>query len=55
MRTLPFEKLPALPAGKDPGDPNCAGKNYLGCFNSYWEYTKTEDFKKQMRDIVNQG
>jgi hypothetical protein len=31
----------------------CAGKDYLNCWNSYWAWTKTEDFRKQMRDIVN--
>jgi hypothetical protein len=31
----------------------CAGKNYLDCWNKYWAWTKTEDFKSQMRDIVN--
>lgn len=31
----------------------CAGKNYLECWNKYWAWTKTEDFKAQMRDIVN--
>jgi hypothetical protein len=49
-------KLPPLPAGKDPG--GCAGPNYYtangdtGCWNQYWAFTKTDDFKKQMRAIV---
>jgi hypothetical protein len=30
----------------------CAGKNYLDCWNKYWEWTKTPDFKKQMREMV---
>jgi hypothetical protein len=32
----------------------CAGKNYLDCWNKYWEWTKTDDFIKQMTEIVNQ-
>lgn len=31
----------------------CAGKDYLNCWNNYWTWTKTEDFRKKMRDIVN--
>ena len=31
----------------------CAGKGYLDCWNKYWTWTKTEDFRKKMRDIVN--
>jgi len=30
----------------------CNGKDYLTCFNKYWEWTKTEDFKQKMRQIV---
>jgi hypothetical protein len=30
----------------------CAGKNYLDCWNKYWEWTKTDDFKKKMREIA---
>jgi hypothetical protein len=43
-------KLPAPPSGSDPG--NCAGPNYLQCWNRYWNWTKTEEFKAQMRRIV---
>ena len=44
-------KLPPPPApGLDPD--GCAGKDYLDCWNKYWQWTKTEDFKKQMRTIV---
>lgn len=32
----------------------CAGKNYLDCWNEYWAWTKTDDFKKQMTDLVMQ-
>jgi hypothetical protein len=31
----------------------CSGPNYMKCWNDYWAYTKTEEFKSQMRDIVN--
>jgi hypothetical protein len=43
-------KLPATVAGLDPG--GCAGPGYLDCWNKYWESTKTEQFKQQMREIV---
>jgi hypothetical protein len=43
-------KLPPLPAGKDPGA--CSGPNYMTCWDSYWAYTKTPEFKAQMRTIV---
>ena len=32
----------------------CAGKNYLDCWNKYWDWTKTDDFKKAMTEIVKQ-
>ena len=43
-------KLPDVPADRDPG--SCSGPNYLGCWNRYWEWTKTEEFKTKMREIV---
>ena len=30
----------------------CAGPNYLQCWNEYWEWTKTDEFKTKMRAIV---
>ena len=39
-----------LPPGSSPG--NCAGPDYLTCWNDYWAWTKTEDFKARMRKIV---
>ncbi len=30
----------------------CTGPNYLACFNRFWTYTKTEEFKAKMRAIV---
>ncbi|HEX8650343.1 MAG TPA: hypothetical protein VF708_05855 [Pyrinomonadaceae bacterium] len=43
-------KLPENAEGLDPG--GCAGKDYLNCWNKYWAWTKTEDFKSKMRAIV---
>ena len=43
-------KLPPSVAGLDPG--GCAGPGYLDCWNKYWAATKTEEFRKQMREIV---
>ena len=43
-------KLPPTIAGLDPD--GCAGKDYLGCWNKYWDTTQTPEFKQQMRDIV---
>jgi hypothetical protein len=30
----------------------CSGPNYLTCWKRYWAYTKTDEFKAAMRDIV---
>jgi hypothetical protein len=43
-------KLPTPAEGLDPS--GCAGKDYLTCWNKYWEWTKTADFNKKMLDIV---
>jgi hypothetical protein len=43
-------KLPTPAPGLDPG--GCSGKDYLTCWNKYWAWTKTEDFKSKMRSIV---
>jgi hypothetical protein len=32
----------------------CSGSKYLQCWNNYWDWTKTDDFKAQMRAIVLQ-
>ena len=45
-------KIPAPAPGLDPN--GCSGKDYLNCWNKYWEWTKTEDFKSKMRAIVSQ-
>jgi cytochrome c2 len=44
-------KQPAKVAGLDPD--GCAGPQYMGCWNKYWAWTKTEDYKAQMRAIVH--
>jgi hypothetical protein len=43
-------KLPKSAVGLDPH--GCAGPGYLDCWNAYWQWTKTEEFKKEMREIV---
>jgi hypothetical protein len=43
-------KAPRPAVGVDPG--GCSGKDYLKCWDRYWAWTKTDDYKKQMRDIV---
>ncbi len=45
-------KIPIPAPGLDPG--GCSGKNYLDCWNRYWAWTKTEDFKSKMRAMVLQ-
>ncbi len=44
-------KLPANAPGLDPG--GCSGKDYLTCWNKYWAWTKTDDFKTKMRAIAS--
>ena len=43
-------KLPENAQGMDPN--GCNGKDYLNCWNQYWAWTKTEDFKAKMRKIA---
>lgn len=43
-------KLPTPAEGLDPD--GCAGKDYLTCWNKYWAWTKTDDFKSKMAAIV---
>ena len=43
-------KVPPLPAGLDLE--NCNGKNYLECWDKYWAWSKTDDFKKSMTAVV---
>jgi len=32
--------------------PGCIGPNYMKCWNDYWAWTKTDEFKTQMKQIV---
>ncbi len=43
-------KAPAPPAGADLGA--CIGANYLECWNRYWAWTHTDDFRNKMRPMV---
>ena len=43
-------KLPTPRVGLEDG--GSAGSRYLEQFNKYWTWTKTDDFKAKMRDIV---
>jgi hypothetical protein len=43
-------KAPEPPPGANPGA--CIGPGYLQCWNAYWSWTKTNDFKQRMRRIV---
>jgi cytochrome c5 len=45
-------KIPPTPQGVDLG--GCNGKDYLDCWTKYWAWTKTDDFKSQMRKMVQQ-
>ncbi len=42
--------LPVLPAGLDLE--NCNGKDYPGCWDRYWAWTKTDAFKAPMRQLA---
>jgi hypothetical protein len=47
-------KHPPLPAGLD--FTKCDGQNgnpdYLSCFKTYWQWTRGDEFKAKMRDVV---
>ncbi len=43
-------KAPTPPA--EASVAQCAGPDYMACWNRYWAWTKTDDFKAQMRSIV---
>ena len=43
-------KQPESVPGLDPN--GCAGKDYMSCWNKYWGWTKTIEFKDKMRQIV---
>jgi len=43
-------KAPKPAEGVDPG--GCAGPTYLECWNRYWSWTKTDEYKQKMRALV---
>jgi hypothetical protein len=43
-------KAPEPTPGLDPD--GCNGKDYLDCWNNYWAWTETDEFKGKMRAIV---
>ena len=43
-------KAPTPAVGVDPG--GCSGPKYLQCWDKYWAWTKTDDYKAKMREIV---
>lgn len=43
-------KLPTPAVGLDPH--GCAGSGYLECWTKYWQWTKTDEFKREMGKIV---
>ena len=46
-------KLPEpLDGMQGPGAENCNGPGYRTCWDKYWDWTKTDDFKQKMRAIV---
>ncbi len=44
-------KAPKPAVGLNPA--GCAGSGYLDCWTRYWAWTRTDDYKQQMRAIVN--
>ena len=51
LRALPLQQ--AARSRRRGSIPTAApGPDYLDCWNKYWAWTKTDEFKKQMREIV---
>jgi len=54
VRALPLEQHPPLPSGLD--FTKCDGKNgnpdYLHCFGTCWQWTRSDDFKSKMTTVV---
>ncbi|MDN5836770.1 MAG: hypothetical protein L0H12_05395, partial [Nitrosospira sp.] len=44
-------KLPEKAATFFPNN-GCVGPGYLNCWNQYWQWTKTDEFKEKMKEIV---
>lgn len=45
-------KGPTPPADLDLNPAKCAGASYPACFKKFWSWTQTDDYKAQMRKIV---
>jgi hypothetical protein len=45
-------KLPPLPPDVRIGEWECTGAGYMPCWDRYWAWTKTEDFKAKARTLV---
>jgi hypothetical protein len=45
-------KAPPPPAALELTAGKCAGPGYVDCFKRYWTWTQTDDYKAQMRKIV---
>ena len=45
-------KAPPIPASLRLDPDSCAGEGFLECFKRYWGWTQTDDYKAQMRAIV---
>ena len=45
-------KAPKPPSDLGLEPQKCAGAGYLACFKRYWGWTQTEDYKTQMRQVV---
>lgn len=45
-------KLPEKAFQLISADRSCVGSGYLTCWNDYWKWTKTDEFKKEMTKIV---
>lgn len=35
-------------------DKGCVNKNYMNCWNDYWQWTKSDELKEQMKQLVIQ-
>ena len=46
-----MSKLPEKAYGFFPNN-GCVGKDYLKCWNSYWDWTKSDEFKQEMKKVV---
>jgi hypothetical protein len=45
-------KHPHLPTGLDFNSDSCTGPNYLKCWDKYWAWTRTKEYKDAMKEKV---